>query len=153
MVRHMNEVLLANVSGRPVDLGVSLAVMPHPPLEGINDAYQDYGLLLTFAVYICNMVLFLSKLVNEKVAKLRQALCLAGARQSQHFLSWGLVFFVTNTVTTALLIAFGHAFGFAFFRETGPLIYILTFFLFGVALVPWVFLFDTITRSVEAVSL
>lgn len=153
MVRHMNEVLMTNVSGRPVDLGVSLAVMPHPPLEGINDAYQDYGLLLTFAVYMCNMVLFMSKLVNEKVCKLRQALRLAGQRQSQHFLSWGLVFFLTNTITSALLIGFGLAFGFAFFRETAAAVYILTFFLFGVALLPWVFLFDTVTRSVEAVSL
>jgi len=153
MVRHMNQVLLSEIAERAVNLDLSRAVMPHPPLEGVNDAYGDYGLLLTFAVYMANMVLFLSKVVNEKVAKLRQALRLAGQRQSQHFLSWGLLFFLTNLATTTLLILFGLAFGFKFFRETSAAVYILTFFIFGCALVPWVFLFDTITRSTEAVSL
>lgn len=154
MVRHMNQVLMTQVAGgRTVELDLSRAVMPHPPLVGVNDAYGDYGLLLTFAVYMANMVLFLSKIVNEKVAKLRQALRLAGQRQSQHFISWGLLFFLTNLATTTLLILLGLAFGFKFFRETTAAVYILTFFIFGCALVPWVFLFDTITRSTEAVSL
>lgn len=155
MLHAMNSVMFGELSEGEMDVKLSLSVFSHPDLPGIQDAFTEDGPLLLYGVYFISFVLFLYKIVDEKERGMRDYMKLSGLAQSQHYISWGLPFLAFFLVQTLLIIAFGAMFRFRFFTETNFLVYFFTLFLFGFALVGWVFLFEVLikrTRQVPTIS-
>jgi len=148
----MSEVIMSSISGREISFNLSKRAFPHPNVEGISDAFFDYGPLLLFGCYMVSFIFFLYKLVVEKENRLREAMRMSGMSQSQHFLSWGLTFAALMFLTSMLLIVFGYIFRFDFFLETDFAIIFLTFVIFGFALIPTVFLLGVLTRKAQSVN-
>lgn len=153
MVLAMNKVLFPAILNRTVDLNFKSSAFPHPRLEtDEDDAFIQQGPFVLYAVYSLSIVFFLTKLVNEKEKKLRESMKLSGQKQSHHFLSWAILFLVSMTITTFLIIISGHIFRLSFFTRTQFPVYFFTFLIFSVSLIPWIFLYDLIIRKSQDVS-
>lgn len=152
MIHAMNRVIMSEVSNKSFNIDLSLAPFPHPNLDGADDAFRSYGPLLIYATYFLCLVLYLNKIVDEKQRGLRDAMKIAGQTQTQHYLSWTIVFAAFMLLISLLIIAFGHAFRFEFFTRTSFPVYFITMISFSVSIVGWTFLLSTIIKRAESVS-
>eukprot|EP00180_Rhodochaete_pulchella_P000725 Plantae.Rhodophyta-Rhodochaete_pulchella.ctg1555.p1 GENE.Plantae.Rhodophyta-Rhodochaete_pulchella.ctg1555~~Plantae.Rhodophyta-Rhodochaete_pulchella.ctg1555.p1 ORF type:complete len:774 (-),score=150.29 Plantae.Rhodophyta-Rhodochaete_pulchella.ctg1555:381-2429(-) len=143
---------MAQLTGRNVTLDISKRAYPHPNLDGVSDAFNDYGPLLLFGCYMLSFIFFLYKLVTEKENRLREAMRMAGMTQSHHFLSWGILFFFSMFLTSMELIIFGYMFQFDVFLDTNFFVIFFSFVIFGWALVPTVFLLGTLVKKAQNVN-
>lgn len=151
MVHAMNRVIMDDLSDVKLNINYSRSVFPHPNLDTIESAFGLYGPLLVYGIFFISFVLFLYKLVEERERGLRDAMKLAGLYQSQHYISWGVPFLLSYLIITLLLCAWGNVFRFDFFKNTSFIVYFLTFYIFCLALLGWVFLFDVFTRRSQQV--
>ena len=156
MIHHMNLVLMPSVSGKQLQINLKTSEFPHPNILTTDDrgldAFGLYGPLLVLGVYFLALVLFLHRIVEEKERGLRDAMKLAGQYQSQHFISWCIPFLFFNLILTLLIIAFGLAFDFKYFRVNAFSVYFLTLFIFSLSIISWAMLLATLTRRSRSVS-
>ena len=135
MIHHMNLVLMPSVSGSQLQINLKTSEFPHPNILTTDgrglDAFGLYGPLLVLGVYFLALVLFLHRIVEEKERGLRDAMKLASRYQSQHFISWCIPSLFFNLILTLLIIAFGLAFNFKYFRVNAFSVYFLTLFKFS----------------------
>jgi len=153
LITAMNAQIMSSFLNRKVQFEFYKKIFPHPDLPGKDDAFQNYGPFLLYGCFILSFQFFLYRLALEKENRNRVAMKLAGMYQSQHYLSWGLPFALSMLFTSLLLIAFGYIFQFDFFKETNFGVTFITFFLFGLALIPWIFFFELLVKSAQSVSL
>uniref|UniRef100_A0A7S1TLB7 Probable ATP-dependent transporter ycf16 n=1 Tax=Erythrolobus australicus TaxID=1077150 RepID=A0A7S1TLB7_9RHOD len=153
MLASMSAVLIENLTGAGIEVTLMSSEYPHPELAFASNAVADYGPFLYYGTYTMALVLLLTTVTAEKELKLRLHMRMVGQLQSQHILSWLAVWLPLMTLTGLLLIAWGAAFQLGVFLPPNTFtLSLITFVLFGISLVLWLFLLATLTRRVQTVN-
>ncbi|KAL5032325.1 hypothetical protein RTP6_000451 [Batrachochytrium dendrobatidis] len=130
------------------NIDVNIKDWPLIPAGQLSDSIvQSLGPVFFFCAEMIIFINVLNQIVSEKELKLRHSMEVMGLRPSvywlSHLISNSVLVFI-NALFTGL---FGLAFGFQAFRNTNFGVILITFFLFGEAMVMMAFFITTLVRK------
>ncbi|CAG8495553.1 10807_t:CDS:2 [Ambispora gerdemannii] len=118
-----------------------------PPKTITDQMVANLGALFFFCAEMVIFISILNTVVAEKEAKLADSLVMMGLKKEAYWLAY----FVSNgwliLVCSLVICIFGLAFDFAVFRHTNFLVLLITFILFGLAMVTLAFFITTFCRT------
>ncbi|KAI8925196.1 hypothetical protein BC831DRAFT_512721 [Entophlyctis helioformis] len=121
------------------------------PLQVNDRAYQQLGPVFFFCSEMIIFLNVLSMIVSEKQLKLRHAMELMGLIPSVYWISHFLSASVLVLINAVSMTCWGLVFKFPFMVNTDFAVCVLTFFLFGEAMIMLAFLMTTLlTRTLTA---
>ena len=107
----------AGAAAAAATIEVTFSNFPHPDLPSNFDVMKIMGPPFLFIAVIFNFIVQAVQIVQEKEARLRQALRQIGMLDSAYWASWFAIMALMDTIMCVLMISFGHAMGFDFFSE------------------------------------
>lgn len=130
------------------DIDVSIKDWPVLPPGKLSDSIvQQLGPVFFFCSEMLIFINVLNLIVSEKELKLRHGMEVMGLKPSvywlSHLISNTILVFFNGLFTTI----WGYIFGFQAFRETNFAVLLITFFLFGEAMVMFAFFITTFVRK------
>eukprot|EP01114_Cavostelium_apophysatum_P014827 TRINITY_DN3937_c0_g1_i2.p1 TRINITY_DN3937_c0_g1~~TRINITY_DN3937_c0_g1_i2.p1 ORF type:complete len:862 (+),score=239.32 TRINITY_DN3937_c0_g1_i2:158-2743(+) len=143
-------VIAANSGLGDLSASFNVSLRNFPELTNNFDVFSTLGNLFLYCALMFNFTVTVYQIVNEKHLKLRQGMKMIGLSDIAYWMSW----FVTNVtfllIYIGIIYIIGYACDFAFFNRTNIGVTFLTFFVFGLSMIPMAYLltmFLTTTRQ------
>eukprot|EP00850_Spirogloea_muscicola_P008456 SM000045S16201 [mRNA] locus=s45:178603:184208:+ [translate_table: standard] len=118
----------------------------HPAIDTFSEV-ATIGPTFLFAAAMFGFVIQISAIVREKELHLRQAMATMGLLQSAYWLTWLLWEAVLAAAWALLLVLFGLAFQFDFFRHNDFGVLYVFFFLFALNMIGFAFMLSTFLQA------
>ncbi|KAG9307579.1 hypothetical protein G9A89_023144 [Geosiphon pyriformis] len=118
-----------------------------PPKNISDQIVASLGSLFFFCAEMIIFISVLNTIVTEKEQKLTDSLVMMGLKKEVYWLAY----FISNAwlivFCSLITCVFGFAFDFSVFRNTNFIVLLITFILFGLAMVTFAFFITTFCRS------
>ncbi|KAG9305342.1 hypothetical protein G9A89_007837 [Geosiphon pyriformis] len=132
-------------------INVRMKQWPTVPLGKKSDMMVTrHGSLFFFSVQMIIFIAVLNTIVMEKEKKLIASLVIMGLKKEVYWLAYFISTAWLIIICSLNTCAFGLAFDFYVFKDTNFLILLITFILFGLAMVALAFFITTFCRSADA---
>lgn len=148
LIRGIDESIISVLNGNQADMNVQLKDWPIiPPATFSDRIVQTLGPTFFFCSVMIIFITTLNMIVTEKEKNLRHAMEVMGLKPIVYFLSNFLSISCLVLINSVVTIIFGLILGFSAFRNTSFGVLLLTFFLFGEAMVMFSFFITTFVRK------
>ncbi|KAG9301727.1 hypothetical protein G9A89_002959 [Geosiphon pyriformis] len=132
-------------------LNVRLKNPPFIPRGKLGDGIVTlFGSTFFFSVEMIIFIAVLNTIVTEKEQKLTASLVIMGLKKEVYWLAYFISTAWLITICSLITCTLGLAFNFFVFKNTDFLILLITFILFGLAMVTLAFFISTFCRSARA---
>ncbi|CAG8563020.1 1691_t:CDS:2 [Ambispora leptoticha] len=129
-------------------INVQLKDWPIVPPKTITDQIvANLGALFFFCAEMIIFISILNTIVSEKEAKLTDSLVMMGLKKEVYWLSYLISNAWLVVICSLVTCIFGLIFDFSVFRHTNFLVLLITFILFGLAMVTFAFFITTFCRA------
>ncbi|KAF9407456.1 ATP-binding cassette sub- A member 1 [Podila epigama] len=146
--RAVDEAILLLTDSKTADLNVSLKDFPKvPPTLASDQVVSGLGAMFFFCSMMIIFICVLNQIVTEKELHLRHSMQMMGLKTLVYWFSWFLSNAVLVFISALVIVAFGMAFGFTVFKNSNFFALLITFFLFGMAMVSLAFWITTMVKS------
>ncbi|KAG0229733.1 ATP-binding cassette sub- A member 1 [Actinomortierella wolfii] len=137
------------VSGAPTaELDIRLKDFPKvPPARAADEIIMSLGPMFFFASMMVIFICVLNQLVGEKELHLRHSMQMMGLKTLVYWLSWWISNAVLVVISAIVLSGFGVAFGFDAFKNSHFGVLLISFILFGLAMVTMAFWLTTMVKA------
>ncbi|RKP05002.1 ABC-2 family transporter protein-domain-containing protein [Thamnocephalis sphaerospora] len=142
LMRGLDEAIVASVGADSVAstlIDVSLKDWPTVPPDVVSDRIVAMsGAMFSFCTEMVIFIAVLNTIVSEKEQKLRESMAMMGLNAEIYWLSWFLINFVIVLLCAVVTSLLGLAFQFEVFKHTNFAVLVITFLLFGMAMISFI---------------
>ncbi|KAI8053322.1 hypothetical protein BDF22DRAFT_683893 [Syncephalis plumigaleata] len=151
LMRGIDEAIISTVNNNdPADIKVSTKSWPVVPTDGENEQLiSRFGVMFSFCTEMIIFIASLNMIVTEKEHKLRESMAMMGLNAEIYWLSWFLAYAVPVIICAIVTCLLGLAFGFEVYNYTNFGVLVITFILFGMAMLSLGFFLSTLVRRVR----
>ncbi|KAK5828319.1 hypothetical protein F5H01DRAFT_373825 [Linnemannia elongata] len=146
--RAVDEAILQIAEGTSANLNARLKDFPKvPPLHTSDQVVSSLGAMFFFCSMMVIFICVLNQIVMEKELHLRHSMQMMGLKTLVYWFSWWLSNAVLVLISAVVICGFGVAFGFSVFTNSNFGALVITFFLFGLAMVTMAFWITTMVKA------
>ncbi|KAK3843110.1 MAG: hypothetical protein J3R72DRAFT_119764 [Linnemannia gamsii] len=146
--RAVDEAILQIAEGSSANLTTRLKDFPKvPPALASDQVVSGLGAMFFFCSMMVIFICVLNQIVMEKELHLRHSMQMMGLKTIVYWVSWWLSNAVLVLISAVVICGFGIAFGFSVFMYTNFGVLVITFFLFGLAMVTMAFWITTMVKA------
>ncbi|KAF8936514.1 hypothetical protein EDD21DRAFT_445427 [Dissophora ornata] len=146
--RAIDEAILQVAEGSSASLFTTLKDFPLvPPSLASDEVVSGLGAMFFFCSMMVIFICVLNQIVTEKELHLRHSMQMMGLKTIVYWFSWWLSNALLVLISAVVICVFGIAFGFTIFKNSNFLALLITFFLFGLAMVTMAFWITTMVKS------
>ncbi|KAF9932556.1 ATP-binding cassette sub- A member 1 [Linnemannia zychae] len=146
--RAVDEAILQIAEGSSVNLTTHLKDFPKvPPMKASDQVVSNLGAMFFFCSMMVVFICVLNQIVTEKELHLRHSMQMMGLKTLVYWFSWWLSNALLVLISAVVTCGFGVAFGFSVFKYSNFGALVITFFLFGLAMVTMAFWITTMVKS------
>ncbi|KAG0057974.1 ATP-binding cassette sub- A member 1 [Linnemannia elongata] len=146
--RAVDEAILQIAEGTSANLNARLKDFPKvPPLNTSDQVVSSLGAMFFFCSMMVIFICVLNQIVMEKELHLRHSMQMMGLKTLVYWFSWWLSNAVLVLISAVVICGFGVAFGFSVFTNSNFGALVITFFLFGLAMVTMAFWITTMVKA------
>lgn len=132
------------------EIRAQISDFPHPDLPISFYVMDEYGADFFYMVLVFSFVVQIVLVVTEKEKKLRDSMRQMGMIDSAYWVSWHIVFTVTNTIMVLLLILCGAILQLEFFLENNFFVYFFMLWLTAQAFTSFALFVAAFFRKTES---
>ncbi|KAI9597443.1 hypothetical protein BDF19DRAFT_435110 [Syncephalis fuscata] len=150
LIRGIDEAIgnLSTVSnGQAADITVDVKPWPKLAIASQEDSLvTGFGAMFSYCTEMIIFIAVINMIVSEKEQKLRESMAMMGLSDEIYWLSWWITNLVPVLVCALVTCLLGLAFRFEPFVYSNFAVMLITFFLFGMAMVSMAFFISTFIR-------
>ncbi|KAF9585397.1 ATP-binding cassette sub- A member 1 [Lunasporangiospora selenospora] len=134
--RAIDEAIMLITDSNTASLNTALKDFPLVPPTLANDqVVSSLGPMFFFCSMMVIFICVLNQIVTEKELHLRHSMQMMGLKTLVYWFSWWISNALLVFISAVVICGFGIAFGFTVFKNSNFLALLITFFLFGMAMV------------------
>ncbi|KAF8939132.1 ATP-binding cassette sub- A member 1 [Haplosporangium gracile] len=146
--RAVDEAILQIAEGTSANLNARLKDFPKvPPILASDEVVSSLGAMFFFCSMMVIFICVLNQIVMEKELHLRHSMQMMGLKTLVYWFSWWLSNALLVLISAVVICGFGIAFGFSVFMNSNFGALVITFFLFGLAMVTMAFWITTMVKA------